>query len=175
MGTHYRGSPRQVQALDAYIKLVRAAESVTASLQPGLAASGLTASQFGALEALWHLGPMCQRELGEKLLKSSSNVTTVVDNLERRGLVERQRSAEDRRVVTLRLTEAGRRLVQKALPPHVQEITAAFDHLGAAERRELARLCRKLGREVARAAAAASQRGALRGRSPGTSDKGVRT
>ena len=71
MGTHFRGSPRQVQALDAYIKLVRAAESVTAALQPGLAAWGLTTSQFGALEALWHLGPMCQRELGEKLLNAA--------------------------------------------------------------------------------------------------------
>lgn len=171
MGTHFRGSPRQVQALDAYIKLVRAAESVTASLQPGLAAWGLTTSQFGALEALWHLGPMCQREVGEKLLKSSSNVTTVVDNLERRSLVERERSTDDRRVVTLRLTDAGRRLVQKALPPHVQEIVAAFEHLNAGERRDLARLCRKLGREVASAGAAASRRG----RSPGPSDKGVRT
>jgi MarR family 2-MHQ and catechol resistance regulon transcriptional repressor len=154
-GTHYRGSPRQVQALDVYIKLMRAAESVTASLQPGLATWALTPSQFGVLEALLHLGPMCQRELGEKLLKSSSNVTTVVDNLERSGLVERQRSLEDRRVVSVRLTDAGRRLVQKALPVHVAEIVAAFEPLAAAERRELARLCRKLGHAVAAAGTAA--------------------
>ena len=164
MGTHFRGSPRQVQALDAYIKLERAAESVLASLQPGLAGWGLTTSQFGALEALLHLGPMCQRELGEKLLKSSSNVTTVVDNLERRGLVERDRSTEDRRVVTVRLTDAGRRLVQKALPAHVQQIVAAFEHLTTSERRELARLCRKLGREVASAMASDVQRGRISGR-----------
>jgi MarR family 2-MHQ and catechol resistance regulon transcriptional repressor len=172
MGSHFRGSPRQLQALDAYIKLVRATESVLAYLQPGLAGWGLTASQFGALEALWHLGPMCQRELSEKLLKSSSNITTVVDNLERRDLVERERSTDDRRVVTLRLTDAGRRLVQKTLPLHVQEIVVAFEPLTTSERRELARLCRKLGREVASAGAT---RGSQRGRSSGTSDKGVRT
>jgi MarR family transcriptional regulator, 2-MHQ and catechol-resistance regulon repressor len=149
MGTHFRGAPRETLALDAYIKLTRAAESLTASLAPGLAAQGLTTSQLGVLEALWHLGPLCQRELGDKLLRSSSNVTTVIDNLERRGLVTRQRTGEDRRVITIRLTDAGRRTIQKAFPPHLRDIVAAFAHLSAADQRELARLCRALGRGLA--------------------------
>jgi MarR family 2-MHQ and catechol resistance regulon transcriptional repressor len=148
-GTHFRGAPREVLALDAYIKLTRAAESLTSSLAPGLAEQGLTTSQLGVLEALWHLGPLCQRELGDKLLRSSSNVTTVIDNLERRGLVTRQRAGEDRRVITIRLTESGRRTIQKAFPPHLRDIVAAFAHLSAADQRELARLCRALGRGVA--------------------------
>jgi MarR family 2-MHQ and catechol resistance regulon transcriptional repressor len=163
VGTHFRGAPREVLALDAYIKLTRAAESVAASLAPGLTAQGLTVSQLGVLEALWHLGPLCQRELGDKLLKSSSNVTTVIDNLEKRGLVTRQRTGEDRRVITIRLSDTGRRAIQKAFPSHVRDIVAAFAHLSAAEQRELGRLCRTLGRGLAAAPpAAATRHGARR-------------
>ena len=46
---------------------------------------GLTESQIGVLEALAHLGPLTQGELCRKILRSGSNVTTVVDNLERDG------------------------------------------------------------------------------------------
>ncbi len=108
------------------------------------------------LEALWHLGPLCQRELGDKLLKSSSNVTTVVDNLERRGLVSRTRGKQDRRVITVNLTVAGRRSIQKAFPSHLADIVAAFAHLSSSEQRELARLCRVLGLGIASSAQSAA-------------------
>ena len=64
MPTHYRGSAQERAALDAYIKLMRAADSVTARLDPLMRAADLTVGQFGALEALLHLGPLCQRDLG---------------------------------------------------------------------------------------------------------------
>jgi hypothetical protein len=56
MPTHYRGNPQERQALDAHIKLMRAAESVTARLEPLMRAAHLTVGQFGTLEALLHLG-----------------------------------------------------------------------------------------------------------------------
>ena len=111
MPTHYRGAPGEVAALDAYIKLMRAAESLTARLQPGMAAAGLTVGQFGALEALLHLGPLCQRDLGRKLLRSNGNITVVVGNLAQRGLVRRLRQRDDRRFITVSLTDKGRRLI----------------------------------------------------------------
>src|SRR5581483_7675273 len=100
MPTRYRGSDDEVRALNSYVKLIRAAESVTARLAPQVEAVGLTWSQFGALQALFHLGPMCQRELARKLLKSGGNITLVVDNLEKRGLARRERERQDRRFVT---------------------------------------------------------------------------
>lgn len=48
----------EVAALDAYIKLMRAADSVTARLEPVMGSAGLTVGQFGTLEALLHLGPL---------------------------------------------------------------------------------------------------------------------
>ena len=92
-----------------------------------------------------HLGPMCQRELGVKILKSSGNVTMVVDNLEKRGLVARRRSVEDRRVTEVDLTAKGRALIKGIFPRHAAEITAEMGRLTAAEQKQLGALCRKLG------------------------------
>jgi MarR family 2-MHQ and catechol resistance regulon transcriptional repressor len=145
VGTHYDGRPAETRALDAYIKLTRAAASVDARLAPGLAEAGLTPSQLGVLEALLHLGPLGQRTLGAKLLSSGGNITTVVDNLERHGLVRRERRDDDRRHVTVHLAPEGRRLISKVFPAHVREIVAAFSALTAAEQETLGRLAKKLG------------------------------
>ena len=146
MGIRYKGTKAENRALDAYIKLVRASESVVGRLVQNLRAEDdLTLSQFGVLEALMHLGPMCQRELGVKILKSSGNVTMVVDNLEKRGLVARRRSVEDRRVTEVDLTAKGRALIKGIFPRHAAEITAEMGRLTAAEQKQLGALCRKLG------------------------------
>jgi len=147
MPTHYQGNEQQRRALDAFIKLLRATETVTANTQRHLAAAGLTASQFGVLEALLHLGPLCQRDIGRKILKSSGNITTVIDNLEKRRLVNRRREGEDRRFVAVHLTPAGRELIAGIFPRQVEAICSEFAHLSTAEQTELARLCRKLGRK----------------------------
>src|SRR5438132_1539898 len=122
MSTHHQGSPSEVLALDTFIKLVRAQESVSARLGRRHAEAGLTQSQFAVLEALYHLGPLCQRDLGEKLLKSSGNITMVIDNLEKRGLVRRERDERDRRYITVHLSEIGRELIGRIFPGHAQEV-----------------------------------------------------
>jgi len=149
MPTHHRGTNKEIQALNAYINLFRAADSLTARANARLEAAGLTTGQFGVLEALFHLGPLCQRELGEKLLRTGGNITLVVDNLERDGLVRRERSRRDRRLITVRLTRHGEKLIRKVFPGHAQAIAAEIGHLTTAEQEQLRRLCRKLGRGVA--------------------------
>ncbi|MBI1983584.1 MAG: MarR family transcriptional regulator [Acidobacteria bacterium] len=146
MPTHYAGTPGEVKALDAYIKLMRAAESVSGRAARHLAASPLTLSQFGVLEALFHLGPLCQRDLGRKLLRSGGNIVMVVDNLEKRGLVERRRGKQDRRFVTVHLTGKGRRLIARIFPRHVAVLVKQMGALSASEQEKLGRLCRRLGR-----------------------------
>ena len=146
MATHYQGSPEEVAALDAYINLMRAAESVTGRLQSVMASVGLTIGQFGMLEALLHLGPLCQGDLGRKLLRSNGNVTVVVNNLARRGLVRRARRRDDRRFVTVTLTDRGRRLITDLFPRHVALVVGEMSMLSRREQAELGRLCRLLGR-----------------------------
>jgi MarR family 2-MHQ and catechol resistance regulon transcriptional repressor len=134
-----------VRALDAYIALVRAAETVTARIHRHLAEVDLTIGQFGALEALHHVGPMRQNELARRVLRSAGNMTLVLDNLERRGLVRREREADDRRCTTVHLTPEGRRLVRRIFPRHVAGLVAEMKALDAADQERLARLCRRLG------------------------------
>src|SRR5882762_5072328 len=116
MSSHYDGTPGEIVALDAFIKLSRSVNAVQGRLLPTLSKDfGLTESQFGVIEALFHLGPLPQGELCRKILRSGSNVTTVVDNLERDGLVRRERDETDRRIQVVHLTDAGRELLQRAL------------------------------------------------------------
>lgn len=146
MPTRFRGTPTQRRALDALIKLVRASGTVTTRLiAPLQREHGITESQLGVLEALHHLGPLSQGQLSGKLLKSGSNLTTVVDNLERDGLVRRERDSTDRRVQIVELTREGARLIERVLPSHVDRVVQCFAALTANEQESLARLCKKLG------------------------------
>jgi MarR family 2-MHQ and catechol resistance regulon transcriptional repressor len=145
MPTHYTGCAEIERALNAYINFVRAANSVGARLQNQIESSGLTTGQFAVLEALLHLGPMCQRTLGRKLLRSGGNVTVVVDNLQKRGWVRRERQKNDRRQVVIHLTSAGRHLIGKIFPQHARVIAAEMSRLSPTEQDTLRALCRKLG------------------------------
>ena len=170
MPTHYQGSKGVTQALSAYINLMRASDSVVSRTSPGIESWGLTLGQFGVLEALLHLGPMCQKALGEKLLRSGGNITLVVDNLEKRGWVRRERQTHDRRMIVIHLTSSGRQLISKVFPGHAREIAELMKFLNSREQRELRRICGKLGRGISAGRAQESENPATR-RSGGKGEK----
>jgi MarR family transcriptional regulator, 2-MHQ and catechol-resistance regulon repressor len=156
MATHYDGTNDERRALDSYIKLMRSTSAINAQIMPVLQAEfGVTTTQLGVLEALSHLGPMPHCALAGKLLVSASNLTTVLDNLERDGFVRRDRDPNDRRVSIASLTPAGVEHLNSFFPGHVQRLVAAMSGLDADEQIELGRLCRKLGRAAANNAARA--------------------
>jgi len=148
MPTHYKGKPEEVRALDAFIKFTRACSSLESRLMAHETLDELTLTQFGVLETLFHLGPLCQGELSQKLLKSTGNITFVLDNLEKNDLVRRIRSQEDRRMVMIELTPAGEKLIREVLPGHVAAITEEMNVLSPDELVEFDRLCRKLGKAL---------------------------
>jgi len=135
-------------ALGVYVKLLRAGRTVLARVEPRLTAAGLTATQFGVLEAILHKGPLTQRELLRKVLTSPGNMTDVIDKLEARDLVRRARSSADRRVVTVDLTPHGRDVIAALFPRHAADITRAIGVLSSDEQETLDRLLRKLGLTV---------------------------
>lgn len=146
MPTRHQGTESEIRALNVYIKLMRASESVTARLSAFLQSTeGLTISQFGILEALYHLGPLSQSQISEKILKSGGNITTVIDNLAKRGLVVRRRCEADRRVVYADLTDAGRELIGNYFPKHARAIEYEMNALSPEEQEQLGKLCKKLG------------------------------
>ncbi len=147
MPTHYQGNSHFVRALDAYIKLTRAASSLETRLTRQGSFGDLTPSQFGVMETLYHLGPLTQGEISSKLLKSSANITLVVDNLEKRGLVQRKRNPQDRRCSVISLTPAGEEQIARLFPAHAAAIAAQLAVMTPEEQETLGRLCRKLGRQ----------------------------
>lgn len=148
----YAGTLEERLALRTFVKLVRAANALSARLNRPLAEAGLTESQFGVLEALLHLGPLHQRELAEKILRTNGNVTLVVDHLEKRGLVRRERGSTDRRYIKVHLTDAGEELVKALFPAHAARLAADLGVLSEHEQHELGRLCRRLNMTADRTA-----------------------
>ena len=97
------------------------------------------------LEALYHLRPLHQRDLAEKLLKSGGNMTLVIDNLEKRQLVRREREVGDRRCIKVHLTEKGKHLISEIFPTHVAAVVEEMSVLTPTEQTELGRMCKRLG------------------------------
>ena len=145
MGTRFEGTEDERAALDAYIRFQRASETLHAQVQSELAEYGLTTSQFAAMEAVFHLGPLCLKDIGTKILKSGGNMTLVIDNLEKAGYVRRARSTTDRRQVLVHLTDEGRRKMAEIFPRHVTNIQTLLGVLTREERAALGALSRKLG------------------------------
>ena len=137
--------PRLMEALRAYVKLLRASKAVLGRIEKRLAQDGLTATQIGVLEGILHLGPLTQRDLGRKVLTSAGNMTDVIDKLAARGLVTRTRAPRDRRSVIVDLTPAGRALIEGVFPQHANDIAASMAGLNSAELAALETLLRKLG------------------------------
>lgn len=144
MMNRYRGDKKERTALSTFVKLVRAAETASANVHGQLSAIGLSVSQFGVLEALYHLGPMCQKDIAQKILKTSGNLTTVIVNLEKRGLISRQRDPEDQRYYKIALTADGFKIMKNFFPGHAGRITELMGNLSQSEQKELGRLCKKL-------------------------------
>lgn len=130
----------QRKALSLYVKLMRAANKTTNRIHRHLATDNLTLSQFAVLEALYHLGPLCQGELVQKILKSNANLTTVVDGLEKKSLVRRERSDTDRRRVTVHLTDLGKALIAKVFPRHAKVVAEELHFLSEKKKEELTSL-----------------------------------
>jgi MarR family 2-MHQ and catechol resistance regulon transcriptional repressor len=137
------------QALRAYVKLLRASRAILARIEPGLAARGLTPTQLGVLEALWHKGPLTQGELGRKVLTSAGNMTDIVDKLSTRGLVRRVRDLADRRQVRVELTGCGSDLIATVFPCHAADIARAMAGLSSCELELLGTLLSRLGKYAA--------------------------
>jgi MarR family 2-MHQ and catechol resistance regulon transcriptional repressor len=132
-------------AVHLWVVLWRASRSVAGHAERHIAELGLCGSDFGVLEALLHKGPLTVGQLGTKVLLTSGSMTTAVDRLEVRRLVERRDSADDRRARVVHLTREGRGFIERAFADHRAALERAVSPLTPAERRTVVRLLRKLG------------------------------
>jgi MarR family 2-MHQ and catechol resistance regulon transcriptional repressor len=132
-----------------WLSLWKASRAITEFDKCSIAASGFTNfSDFAVLEVLMHKGALPVNAIGAKVMLTSGSATTAVDRLQRKGLVARQRSEADGRVVEVALTGEGRRLIESAFEAHAQRLEELFSVLTAAEKVELARLSQRVGRQA---------------------------
>jgi MarR family 2-MHQ and catechol resistance regulon transcriptional repressor len=145
MGTKYKGTKKEVNILNSFIKLTRAADAVRGRISSVINTSEITESQFYVLDSLYHSGPLTQKSIGEKVFRSGGNITLVIDNLEKQGYVKRVRGKEDRRYFTIHLTKAGKNLMDKIFPEFLSAIKDEMNILGDSEHKQLQELCKKVG------------------------------
>ena len=138
-------SQEEQQVLDVFVKLIRASDSVLHRTHKHLADEVLTLSQFQVLEVLYHLGPLCQKEIAAKVLKTTGNLTMVVKNLTKSKLVKKTRDDDDKRYSHIELTNKGEELMKRIFPKHLQILVAEFRTLSPSEQKKMAAFCKTLG------------------------------
>lgn len=131
----------------AFSTLQRTLHAITNDIFSILPRSNLTSSQFRVLEAIHREGPLCQRDLADKILKTTGNVTTVIDNLEKQGLAECIRGKKDRRFFEVVLTPAGSSLIKKLYRLYAQQIEKVMNRVTEEVMRKMVRIRHKLANE----------------------------
>jgi MarR family transcriptional regulator, 2-MHQ and catechol-resistance regulon repressor len=142
-------SAAQERALKLFVIFTRAWSSVTGKIHDQVELDGLTVTEFGILEALYHKGPLLLGDVQKKILLSSGGVTYTVDRLAEKGLVERRECEHDRRARYAALTVKGEALMSRLFPGHAARIEEVFSTLSAREQEEAIALLRKLGLSAA--------------------------
>ncbi len=104
---------------------------------------GLTFQQFMVLEALLHKGVMTVGEIKDTILSSNGTIPVIINNLAKQELVQRDNDPEDHRKSVVRLTEKGRKLIEKVYPENEKMYTEKFDVWSAEEKKELIKLLSK--------------------------------
>nr|WP_307992245.1 MarR family transcriptional regulator [uncultured Niameybacter sp.] len=104
---------------------------------------GLTPAQFAVLEALYNKGDLRIGEIIEKILTTSGNITVVIKNLEKEGLVKKALDPEDKRSAIISLTDKGKEVVEDILPNHIENIKDIFSVLTDEEKIVLKNILKK--------------------------------
>jgi len=135
-----------------WLVLWKAARSVEGYAQNSVSQLEICGSDFAVLEALYHKGPLPVNEIGKKVLLTSGSITTAIDRLETRDLVERRSHGTDRRAKVVHLTKEGRKVIAKAYVGHAADMERlASTSLNREERKTLIRLLKQIGFAAAEA------------------------
>lgn len=129
-----------------WLSLWKSGRSIESHAMASIASLGMSLTDFAVLEVLLHKGPLPVNTIGKKVLLTSGSITTAVDRLEEKGLVERLDSPSDRRVRIVSLTKEGARQIKVAFAEHQKHLETAVSPLTKDEQRQLVELLKKLGR-----------------------------
>ena len=141
-------APKPQLSTHLWLVMMKSFQAVREHAESSIATTGLCMTDFTTLEVLLHKGPLPVNTIGEKVQLTSGSITTAVDRLEKKGLVERQFSEHDRRVRLVHLTSTGRQLIEGVFEAHEQALCLATSGLNEEEKQHLIDLLKKLGKKA---------------------------
>jgi DNA-binding MarR family transcriptional regulator len=129
-----------------FVALVKAADTLALQAEQLFKASGLSATQYNVLRILRGAEPtgLACRAIGDRMISHDPDITRLLDRMEKRGLITRERQTDDRRVVKTRITPAGLAAL-KTLDAPVREMhKKQFAHISATKLKTLSELLSEL-------------------------------
>ena len=135
----------RIPAPKLWMVIMRSHRALALLAEQSIAKVGLHRTDFAALEALLHKGPLTISEIQDKVLLASGSMTAAVDRLEKLGLVVRKTSPRDRRARVLELTTEGKRLAASCFEKHAKDLEALMSALSEKEKEQAYRSLKKIG------------------------------
>src|SRR5690554_5035449 len=133
-------------SLKLFVVLSKAYKTIMDRAMKDMKKHGFSASEFMILEVIYHKGKIPLQQIGDKILVTSGSITYNIDKLEKRGLLKRIPSTEDRRVIYAQLTTAGIELFDTIFPKHESAVHSIMNGLTMEEKQQVTELLKKLGK-----------------------------
>lgn len=140
---------RRIAAPGLWWVMARSHHALRQLAEQSIANAGLCLTDFAALEALLHKGPLTISEIQEKVMLASGSMTAAVDRLEKLGLVVRKSTPRDRRARIVQLTPEGKRVVSACFEKHARDLEALMSVLSEKEKEQIYGSLKKLGLHAA--------------------------
>jgi len=134
-----------ISAPRLWLVIAKSYRALSLLAERSIANTGLCLTDFVALEALLHKGPLTISEIQDKVRLASGSMTAAVDRLEKLGLVVRKSSPSDRRARVIELTAQGKRLAASSFERHAKDLEVLMSALSQAEKEQLYESLKKLG------------------------------
>jgi MarR family transcriptional regulator, 2-MHQ and catechol-resistance regulon repressor len=127
--------------------LLRATDFIQQKIKEDVSKYDLNLSEFGALEVLYHKGPLPVQSICEKVLIANSSMSYVIENLIKKEFIEKVKDPGDRRIHIVHLTQKGVMLFDDIYPKHLEHMRSFMDVLDINEEANLQFLLKKLGKQ----------------------------
>jgi MarR family 2-MHQ and catechol resistance regulon transcriptional repressor len=135
----------RITAPRLWLVIAKGYRALSLLAERSIANTGLCLTDFAALEALLHKGPLTISEIQDKVRLASGSMTAAVDRLEKLRLVVRKASPSDRRARVVELTAQGKRLAASSFERHAKDLEALMSRLSDKEKEQVYRLLKKVG------------------------------
>lgn len=116
-------------SLNTFVGLNRTLDHLMKIVKTDVQRYGLNVTEFAVMELLYNKGDQPIQRIGNRVLIASSSITYVVDKLEEKGCVVRQRNEKDKRVTNASLTDKGRSMMDEIFPDHASTLESTFSVL----------------------------------------------